>query len=354
MRMNRFRTPTDNLLLQVGPAEVLDSVPAATLLTNERGEIVYRNQAAVELGRRVAAERGEAVIVSLRDELRNVVRTEHQFPTHRTISTDEGGIHAVGDLSVSRVGEAFVAVWSDITLNRDTLRETEAVAEALSGAATALGELGERLLDDAGQASTQSSSVAASSEEMSASIRNVAESAAAAAAQTSTAVEAAHQATERLTKLADSSAKISAVSNLITGIAEQTNLLALNATIEAARAGEAGKGFAVVAGEVKDLASRTASATGEIETMIAAIQSDSNDAEAAINEITRVVAEIERQQTMVAGAVEQQTATAQEISASITSVAEVAASTARAAGELREKAGFVSERSIQLRTIVDR
>ena len=88
--------------------------------------------------------------------------------------------------------------------------------------------------------------------------------------------------------------------------------------------------------------------------MIAAIQSDSNDAEAAINEITRVVAEIERQQTMVAGAVEQQTATAQEISASITSVAEVAASTARAAGELREKAGFVSERSIQLRTIVDR
>jgi methyl-accepting chemotaxis protein len=104
---------------------------------------------------------------------------------------------------------------------------------------------------------------------------------------------------------------------VITAIAEQTNLLALNATIEAARAGELGKGFAVVASEVKDLAQETARATEDIGGRVTAIQSDTTSAVQAIEEISRIIGQINDYQNTIAAAVEEQTATTAEMSRSV-------------------------------------
>jgi methyl-accepting chemotaxis protein len=124
------------------------------------------------------------------------------------------------------------------------------------------------------------------------------------------------QANTVVARLAESSAKIGNVVQVITAIAKQTNLLALNATIESARAGEAGKGFAVVASEVKDLATETGKATEDVGSLIAAIQTDAENVVESLAAIGTIVGQINETQTMISSVLTEQAAVTRDILAS--------------------------------------
>ncbi len=87
-----------------------------------------------------------------------------------------------------------------------------------------------------------------------------------------------------MNRLEQSSGQIGEIVGMIEDVADQTNLLALNAAIEAARAGEAGRGFAVVADEVKSLSGKTSASTQQIAAIIRSIQGDIREAMKSIEE----------------------------------------------------------------------
>jgi twitching motility protein PilJ len=96
---------------------------------------------------------------------------------------------------------------------------------------------------------------------------------------------------KRIKRLGESSQEIGEITELISDITEQTNVLALNAAIQAASAGEAGRGFSVVAEEVQRLAERSGDATRQIAALVRTIQTDTQDAVAAMERSTQGVVE---------------------------------------------------------------
>jgi methyl-accepting chemotaxis protein len=218
----------------------------------------------------------------------------------------------------------------------------------------------------ASQVSQNVNTVSAGAEEMGASIKEIAKSANEAAKVATLAVKVAERTNATVAKLGESSAEIGNVIKVITSIAQQTNLLALNATIEAARAGEAGKGFAVVANEVKELAKQTAKATEDISRKIEAIQTDTKGAVVAIEQIGKIIDQINDIQNTIASAVEEQTATTGEISRNvaeaakgsneiaqnITAVAQAAQSTTEGASDTKRSADELSKMAFDLQQLV--
>ncbi|WP_027566368.1 PAS domain-containing methyl-accepting chemotaxis protein [Bradyrhizobium sp. URHA0013] len=174
-------------------------------------------------------------------------------------------------------------------------------------------------------------SVAAGSEELNASVREISEAMTKSRDTAMSAVDQVAAADAQAQRLTEAALAMSGIVELINNITGQINLLALNATIESARAGEAGRGFAVVASEVKSLANQAKQATDKIGAEIGSLNGISGDVVTALASIKTAINNVSEYVTSTAAAIEEQSTVTNEMSTSMQRAAAEAAAMASSA-----------------------
>ncbi|HET9473696.1 MAG TPA: methyl-accepting chemotaxis protein [Steroidobacteraceae bacterium] len=273
------------LYVVAGVLAIATAVPLFLMYRRVRMvESDFGHREALSLAQRKETERNQQAILRLLDELAPLA--DGDLTVQATVTEDITGTiadsinYAIGVLRdlVSTINQ------SAIQLDGAT-RQTQALSAHLAKASSAQSKQISGATESAGSMANSTEAISGNAERASDVARHsvdVAHKGGDAVRRTIDGMnsirETIQETSKRIKRLGESSQEIGNIVELINDIAEQTNILALNASIQASMAGDAGRGFAVVADEVQRLAERAAAATRQIETLVRAIQADTNEA----------------------------------------------------------------------------
>ena len=362
-QQERMSSESDSAHLSLGISAALAlllGVAAAWLITRQITLPLQETLADVE--RIASGDLATRRAVTRRDEMGTLQRGIQSMG--ETLRELIGGIRD-GVSQISSAAEELSAVTTQTSAGANSQREeTDQVATAMHEMSATVHEVA-RNAEQAAQAATEADIQARDGNRLAAEV----------VTQIERMANEVIRSSEAMTALQRDSDKIGSVMGVIRTVAEQTNLLALNAAIEAARAGEAGRGFAVVADEVRGLAQRTQQSTEEIEQLVSALHSGTQQVASimqssreltessveltrqtgsALADITTTVSSIQAMNQQIATAAEEQSAVAEEISRSVVHVRDVSEQTASASEQTAAATHELARLGSQLQSMVSR